>query len=74
MAFEELPVRDETELENLVITNIEAVEPGLIYLDHQRKTEGGRLDILCVDQDGVFVVMELKNKEDDPRNSRPVHI
>ena len=65
MAFEELPVKDETELEDLVTTNIEAVEPGLVYLDHQRKTERGRLDVLCVDQEGVFVVMELKIKEDD---------
>lgn len=65
MAFEELKVRDETELENTVITHMDEVEPGLVYLDHQRRTEGGRLDVLCVDQDGVFVVVELKNKEDD---------
>jgi len=49
MAFEELIVKDENELENLVIAHIEAVEPGLIYLDHQRKTERGRLDVLCAD-------------------------
>jgi len=65
MAFEELTAKDETELEDLVITHIEAVEPGLVYLDHQRKTESGRLDVLCADQEGVFVVMELKMKEDD---------
>jgi hypothetical protein len=58
-------VKDETELETLVTSHVEAVEPELIYLDHQRKTERGPLDVLCVDQEGVFVVMELKIKEDD---------
>jgi len=65
MTFEEIKVKDEAELEELAISHIDSVESGLVYLDHQRKTEGGRLDILCVDQDGVFVVMELKNREDD---------
>jgi|GEM_PF-2618659 len=65
MAFEEIKMKDETELENAVITHADAVESGLVYLDHQKRTEGGRLDVLCVDQDGVFVVMELKNKQDD---------
>jgi len=66
MAFEEIKVKSEvTELEQLVISHVDSVEPGLIYLDHQSKTEGGRLDVLCVDQEGIFVVMELKNKEDD---------
>jgi hypothetical protein len=65
MAFEEIKVKDEPELEDLVISHIDSVEGGLVYLDHQRKTEGGRLDVLCVDQEGVLVVMELKNREDD---------
>ncbi len=63
--FEDVQARDETELENLVIEHVESVEAGLTYLDHQRKTETGRLDVLCVDADGVFVVMELKAKEED---------
>jgi Holliday junction resolvase-like predicted endonuclease len=66
MGFEEVKIKSEvTELEQLVIAHMDAVEPRLIYLDHQSKTEGGRLDVLCLDQDGILVVIELKNREDD---------
>jgi len=41
------------------------VEEGLVYVDHQRQTIGGRLDVLMVDSGKSLVVAELKIVEND---------
>lgn len=55
----------ENELEDLIRQGSELIEDGLRYLDHQRHTDQGRLDILMVDSGNALVVSELKIVEDD---------
>jgi hypothetical protein len=55
----------EPQLEDLVRQHTDAIEDALVYVDHQRSTVGGRLDVLMVDSGKSFVVAELKVVEDD---------
>lgn len=55
----------EQQLEDLVRQHTDAIEDALVYVDHQRSTVGGRLDVLMVDSGKAFVVAELKVVEDD---------
>lgn len=54
----------ERELEDRIIRHPHLIEPGLRYLEHQRHTSSGRLDILFVDSNRTLVVAELKVVED----------
>ncbi len=54
----------EKELENRIIKNPNLIEEGLQYIEHQRITTSGRLDILFVDDNNTLVVAELKVVED----------
>jgi hypothetical protein len=56
---------NEAQLEDLVRQGPELIEEGLRYVDHQRRTGNGRLDVLLVDSGGAIVVAELKVVEDD---------
>ncbi len=56
----------ENELEELIRHYSPKIEEGLIYVDHQLKTDRERrLDVLMVDSGGALVVAELKVFEDD---------
>jgi hypothetical protein len=55
---------EEKELESRIIRVPELIEEGLTYLEHQRGTGEGRLDILFVDANKTLVVAELKVVED----------
>jgi len=55
----------ESQLEDLIRTGAELIEGGLKYVDHQKVTDKGRMDVLMVDSDKVIVVAELKINEDD---------
>ena len=55
----------EKELEDLIRQGPDLIEEGLIYIDHQRPTDRGPLDILFVDSAKAMVVAELKVVEDD---------
>jgi len=55
----------ETHLEDLIRQEPGYIEDGLIYVDHQRRTGQGRLDVLFVDSGKALVVAELKIDEDD---------
>lgn len=56
----------EQQLEDLVRQYAGEIEEGLVYIDHQNRTEaGGRLDVFMVDSGRAFVVAELKVAEDD---------
>lgn len=55
----------EKELEDLIRQAPDAVEDGLQYIDHQKRTNRGPLDVLLVDGGGSLVVAELKAVEDD---------
>lgn len=55
----------ESQLEDLVRTGAELIEEGLKYVDHQKVTDKGRMDVLMVDSGKSIVVSELKINEDD---------
>ena len=55
----------ERELEDLVRCSAGLIEEGLVYVDHQKPTAGGRLDVLMVDSGKSLVVAELKVTQDD---------
>lgn len=54
----------EKDLENKIIKYPGLIEDGLQYLEHQRHTSTGRLDILFADSNGTIAVAELKVVED----------
>ena len=55
----------EQQLEDLVRRYTGQIENGLIYVQHQRQTDGGRLDVLLVDSGNSLVVAELKATQND---------
>jgi len=56
---------NESQFEDLVRTGAELIEEGLKYIDHQKVTDRGRMDVLMVDSGKSIVVAELKINEDD---------
>lgn len=54
------PSLAERNLEDFIVHQIEEIEPGLHLVERQLSTPAGRLDILCKDADGNYVVVELK--------------
>jgi len=55
----------EQELEDIVRRSADLIEEGLVYVDHQKQTAGGRLDVLMVDSGKALVLAELKVNQDD---------
>ena len=55
----------EKQLEELIRKSPEQIEDGLKYVDHQKITDRGPLDVLFVDSGNALVVAELKINEDD---------
>lgn len=54
-------LKDEKELELLIVDNIEILNKGWLVLGNQVKTAAGKfIDILCMDYGGDLVVIELK--------------
>lgn len=52
---------DERELEDLLEKHIELLNPGWLVIGRQVATQAGkRIDLLCMDQDGDLIVVELK--------------
>jgi len=51
----------ETNLEDFVIQQLDKIEAGLRLEERQLSTPAGRLDLLCRDRAGNYVVVELKN-------------
>jgi RecB family endonuclease NucS len=60
-----LNLEKERELESLVTKNPDQIEEGLVFLDHQLKAASKFIDVLCADQNGILVVLELKIGEDE---------
>lgn len=50
-------------LEDFVIDRLEEIEAGLRLEKRQLSTNAGRLDLLCKDRDGQYVVVELKRSQ-----------
>lgn len=55
----------EQALEDLVRRHTGLIEDGLVFVDHQNQTKGGRLDVLMVDSGKALVVAELKVVQED---------
>ncbi len=52
-------------LEDLIRQGPDLIEDGLVYIDHQKMTDRGPLDVLFVDSGKSLVIAELKIVEDD---------
>src|SRR3989338_4001361 len=55
----------EKQLEDLIRQGANLIEEEVRYIDHQRNTERGPLDVLMVDSGNALIVAELKIVEDD---------
>ncbi len=55
----------EKQLEDLIRQGANLIEEGVRYIDNQRNTERGPLDVLMVDSGNALIVAELKIIEDD---------
>jgi len=63
--FEKIDPGSERELEEIVRKHPDQIEDDLTYLDHQVMVGKGFMDVLCVDDRGVPVVIELKMGDDE---------
>lgn len=55
---------DEKQLAEYMKHHLDKIEEGLIFKGTEIEVEDGRIDILCMDKDGVYVVIELKVADD----------
>ena len=46
----------ETKLEDLIRQGTDLIEEGLVFVDHQRMTDRGPLDVLMVDSGGALIL------------------
>ena len=53
----------EKNLEDFLVQQLESIEPGLTLVERQLLTAAGRLDLLCRDCKGHYVVIELKRSQ-----------
>jgi len=61
MALKETTIKDEAELEAILVSDPDQIEEGFQVLTHQRKTSGlSRMDILGVDSERTLTIIELK--------------
>ena len=63
--FRSLRFRNENELEQILLADLEVIEQGLIFIDNQVPIGSGFIDILARDIDGTLVILEVKLDEDD---------
>lgn len=61
----QLGIKSESELEQMLIENPDAIEEGLRILENQVPASRGFIDLLAVDTDGTLVIVELKKESDD---------
>ncbi len=55
----------ERQLEEMIRKAPDLIEDGLKYVDHQKRTDRGPLDVLLADSGAALVIAELKAIEDD---------
>lgn len=52
----------ESQLEEFIIRNIEKLEDGLIVEKQQYKIGANKMDLLCIDKNRNYVIVEIKNR------------
>jgi len=66
MSIEEISVKNERELEGIVVKEIESIERGLTIIGNQIPINSHtKLDVLCHDENGQLVIFKLSTSEDD---------
>lgn len=66
MSIEEISVKNEIELEEIVVKDTESIEKGLTLIGNQIPINAHtKLDVLCHDENGQLVVFKLSTSEDD---------
>ena len=53
---------NESNIESYLINNLNLIEEGLKFVSRQYEIRNGRLDILAIDKNGTYVIIELKIK------------
>jgi hypothetical protein len=53
----------EQNLEGFIVQQLDRIEPGLQLVSRQLSTPAGRLDLLCRDANGNYVIVELKRTQ-----------
>lgn len=66
MAISRIQIKDENELRKIVVNDVSVVESGLTAIcDNMPIDSKARIDVLCHDENGEFVILKLSAKEDD---------
>lgn len=66
MSIKEIGVKNERELEEIVVKEVESIERGLTLIGNQIPINAHtRLDVLCHDENGQLVIFKLRTSEDD---------
>lgn len=66
MSIEVVGVKNERELEQIIVSDISAVEKGLTVIGNQIPINATtKLDVLCHDENGQLVIFKLSTSEDD---------
>lgn len=61
MSLPEAKIRDEAELESILVKDPDQIEKGFFVLSNQRKAHGQTsMDILGLDSNNVLTILELK--------------
>jgi len=66
MSIETISVKNARELEQILVSDIGAIEKGLTFIGSQIPINAStKLDILCHDENGTLVIFQLSTQEDD---------
>jgi RecB family endonuclease NucS len=66
MSIETISVKNARELEQILVSDISAIEKGLTIIGSQIPINTStKLDVLCHDEDGALVIFQLSTQEDD---------
>ncbi|NIO38159.1 DUF91 domain-containing protein, partial [Candidatus Bathyarchaeota archaeon] len=66
MSIEEIRVKNERELEDIIVKETESIERGLTLIGNQIPVNAHtKLDVLCHDENGQLVVFKISTNEDD---------
>jgi hypothetical protein len=66
MAISRISIKDSNELRKLVIGDVNVIEDGLtVVCEDMPMDSKAKIDLLCHDESGQFVILKLSAKEDD---------